>query len=201
MASDSRHRTLRAALLVLPLLLAQFALAHPGHGDTGSFVSGFSHPWLGLDHVLAMVAVGLWAAQLGGRALWLLPLTFPLLMLAGAGLGMNAVNWPGVEAGIALSALLLGAVVLLVARPTMATAALLVGGFALFHGHAHGAELPAGNSGLLYCSGFVLATLMLHALGMGLGVLQRWQSGALVLRGAGGVIAATGALLLAQTLA
>src|SRR3990167_3999714 len=193
----SHSRTLASVLTALLLLGAQTAFAHTGHGDAQGFFSGFVHPWLGLDHVLAMVAVGIWAVQMGGPALWMLPLTFPLLMLAGGALGMSGVAFAGVEAGIALSALLLGALVLLVARPKMGFAALLVGVFALFHGHAHGAELPAGMSGIQFSAGFVLATLLLHGIGMLLGSLHRWQAGALVLRGAGGLIAATGFLLLA----
>ena len=199
--SRAHFRNLTTALTALLLLGAQSAFAHPGHGDEHGFFSGFVHPWLGLDHVLAMVAVGIWAAQMGGRALWALPITFPLLMLAGGALGMSGVAFAGVEAGIALSALLLGALVLLVARPKLGFAALLVGVFALFHGHAHGAELPAGMSGVQYSAGFVMATLLLHGAGMLLGSLHRWQAGALVLRGAGGMIAATGAMLLAGALA
>lgn len=193
-------RIARTGGLAFLLLGAQSAMAHTGHADAGSFFSGFAHPWAGLDHVLAMLAVGIWAAQMGGRAQWLLPAVFPLLMLAGGAAGMSGLALPGVELGIAMSALLLGALVLLVARPKTVTAAALVGMFALFHGHAHGAELPAGNSALLFSAGFVLATLSLHVLGMGLGLLHRWQSGALALRGAGGLIAASGAVLLAQSL-
>lgn len=196
----THSRALATALTALLLLGAQSAFAHPGHGDTHGFFSGFVHPWLGLDHVLAMVAVGIWAAQMGGRALWALPLTFPLLMLAGGALGMSGVVFAGVEVGIALSALLLGALVLLVARPNLGFAALLVGVFALFHGHAHGAELPAGMSGIQFSAGFVLATLLLHGAGMLLGSLQRWRSGALALQSVGALIAATGAMLLAGAL-
>ena len=199
--SRNHSRNLATALTALLLLGAQSAFAHPGHGDVHGFFSGFVHPWLGLDHVLAMVAVGIWAVQMGGRALWALPLAFPLLMLAGGALGMNGVAFAGVEVGIALSALLLGALVLLVARPNLGVAALLVGMFALFHGHAHGAELPAGMNGLQFSAGFVLATLLLHGIGMLLGSLQRWQFGALALRSAAGLIAATGAMLLVGALA
>ncbi|HVK98905.1 MAG TPA: HupE/UreJ family protein [Dongiaceae bacterium] len=188
----------RVAVGALLLIGAPAAFAHPGHGDIQGFISGFAHPWNGLDHVLAMLAVGIWAAQMGGRKSWALPLTFPLLMLAGGAMGMSGLGLPGVEIGIALSALLLGALVLLAARPTMGFAAPLVGIFALFHGHAHGAELPVGVDALMYCGGFVLATAMLHGLGLLLGSLHRWKSGALALRGAGGVIAAAGATLLAQ---
>lgn len=196
----SYSRNLASALTALLLLGAQTAFAHTGHGDAHGFFSGFVHPWLGLDHVLAMVAVGIWAAQMGGRAMWMLPLTFPLLMLVGGALGMSGLAFAGVEAGIALSALLLGALILLVARPKMGFAALLVGVFALFHGHAHGAELPAGMSGIQFSTGFVLATLLLHGGGVLLGSLHRSQAGALVLRGAGAMIASTGAMLLVGAL-
>lgn len=199
-STSTKGRVLRTTLTAVLLLGTSSAFAHTGHAETGSFFGGFAHPWAGLDHVLAMLAVGIWATQIGSRAQWLLPLVFPLLMLGGGAAGMSGLALPGVETGIALSALLLGALMLLVARPKTVTAAALVGVFALFHGHAHGAELPAGNSALLFSAGFVLATLSLHVLGMGLGLLHRWQAGALALRGAGGLIAASGAVLLMQSL-
>ena len=124
-------------------------------GEAGGFLSGLQHPISGWDHILAMVSVGLWGAQLGAPAIWLLPVTFPIVMAFGGFLGLVGVPFPSVEIGIALSALLLGAAVMTQWRPPLLAAAALVGVFALFHGHAHGAELPPGESGLLYSIGFV----------------------------------------------
>ena len=132
--------------------------------------TGFAHPFYGLDHVLAMVAVGLWASQLGGRALWLLPLTFPVVMAAGAALGLSGVALPWVETGIAASVMVLGAAVALTLRPSLAVSVPLIGLFALLHGFAHGVELPAQASALAYGAGFVAATLMLHLAGLAIGL-------------------------------
>src|SRR5688572_20377092 len=133
---------------VLVVAGAEPALAHEQAGQAQGFLTGFGHPLSGLDHVLAMIAVGLWGAQLGPPALWLLPVTFPMVMALGGLLGLLGVPVPGVEIGIALSALLLGAMVAGEVKPPLAAAAVLVGFFAVFHGHAHGTELPAGQSGL-----------------------------------------------------
>lgn len=149
------------------------AFAHPGHGDALGFAHGFLHPISGLDHVLAMVAVGLFAANLGGRALWAVPATFMALMAAGGVLGMTGVAVPYVETGIALSVLVLGAVVALGARWPVGVATALVGVFAIFHGHAHGAEMPVDATGAVYAAGFLTATAMLHLAGLGLGVTVR----------------------------
>ena len=135
-----------------------------------SFTEGLLHPFSGLDHVLAMVAVGLWASQLGGRALWLLPLTFPAVMAVGAALGFGGVALPFVEIGIAGSVLVLGAAVALALRPSLAISIPLIGAFALLHGYSHGVELPADVSALSYGAGFIAATLLLHAVGIGLGL-------------------------------
>lgn len=160
----------RSLLTLAALVTPSLALAHTGVGDTHGFVHGFAHPIGGLDHVLAMVAVGLFAAHLGGRALWLVPLSFVGVMALGGALGMAGVEIPFAEAGIALSVIVLGAAVALrIALPTVAAMA-LVGFFAIFHGHAHGAELPQGASGLGYATGFLIATALLHAAGLGLGL-------------------------------
>ena len=143
--------------------------AHIVAGEGEGFLSGFKHPISGLDHILAMVSVGLWGAQLGAPAIWLLPVTFPIVMAFGGFLGLIGVPFPGVEVGIAMSALLLGAAVMTQWRPPLFAAAALVGVFALFHGHAHGAELPPGESGLLYSVGFVIATGLLHLIGIAVG--------------------------------
>lgn len=161
----------RTALLAIiaTVSLATPALAHPGVDATHGALSGFLHPITGLDHVLAMVAVGLWAALLGGRAMWIVPLGFVLAMIGGSVLGFNGAEFPFVEMAIAASVVLLGAAVALNVRVPTAIAASVVALFTLAHGFAHGAELPAGASGLTYAIGFVSATLLLHLIGIALG--------------------------------
>jgi urease accessory protein len=157
----------RQGLLLFVLFLAWPATAgaHTRGGEALGFTSGLQHPISGLDHVLAMIAVGLWGAQLGAPGVWLLPVTFPMVMALGGSLGLMGVTVPGIELGIALSAIALGFVVSWEARPQLWVAALLVGFFAIFHGHAHGTELPPGANGMLYSIGFVIATGTLHATG------------------------------------
>lgn len=146
------------------------ASAHVGIGDTHGFVHGFSHPLSGIDHVLAMVAVGLFAAHLGGRALWLVPLTFVSVMALAGISGMAGVKLPFVEIGIGMSVVVLGlAVAFQLSVPTL-VATSLVGFFAIFHGHAHGTEMPESVSGLVYGVGFICATALLHAIGVSLGL-------------------------------
>jgi urease accessory protein len=188
-------------LSALVLLTPGPALAHVGRGQAIGFVTGLQHPWSGLDHVLAMIAVGLWGAQLGNPALWVLPVTFPLVMSLGALMGLLGIPLPGIEGGIAVSAILLGAMVAREARPPVAVAATLVGFFAVFHGHAHGTELPPGQSGMLYSMGFVIATGCLHAIGIALGLVHRWPAGRVALRGTGFAIAAMGLFFLWRALA
>lgn len=188
-------------LTALVLLSPTLCFAHVEEGQAIGFVTGLHHPWSGLDHILAMIAVGLWGAQLGNPALWLLPVTFPIVMSLGAMMGLLGVPLPGIEIGIALSSILLGAMVVGEVRPRMMIAALMVGFFAIFHGHAHGTELPAGQSGMLYSMGFVFATGCLHAIGIGLGLIHRWPAGKLALRGAGAFIAVMGVTFLWRALA
>src|SRR5450755_1061942 len=192
--NTTRHNPLiRAmALAVFVLLCAQTAFAHPQKGEAVGFLTGFRHPISGLDHVLAMVAVGLWGAQLGAPAIWVLPVAFPLVMAMGGMLGFLGVPIPGVEYGIAASAIVLGAAVAFELRPPLVIAALVVGCFAIFHGHAHGTELPPGQSALLYSMGFVIATGCLHAVGIGIGTVHRRPWGRQLLRVAGTVVAAGG---------
>jgi len=185
-------------VLASALAWPQAAFAHAQRGAAVGFLTGFRHPISGLDHVLAMVAVGLWGAQLGAPAIWLLPVAFPLVMAVGGLLGLLGVPLPGIEYGIAASAILLGAAVMFEVRPPLAMAAALVGFFAIFHGHAHGAELPAGQSALLYSMGFVVATGCLHATGIGIGTVHRWSWGRTLLRVAGAGIALGGVCFLAQ---
>ncbi|MBM9604127.1 HupE/UreJ family protein [Desulfopila inferna] len=189
------------AAIALLLILPWSAFAHVQGGQAAGFITGLEHPWSGLDHVLAMIAVGLWGAQLGNPAIWILPVTFPIVMSLGAMMGLLGIPVPGIEIGIALSAILLGIMVLGEVRPKLAFAATLVGFFAIFHGHAHGTELPAGQSGQLYSIGFVMATGCLHGLGILVGVIHRWPMGKLILRGSGGLITCMGILFLWQALA
>jgi urease accessory protein len=181
-----------AVLLVTVALWPVAAWAHVESGEAGGFLSGMSHPVSGLDHVVAMIAVGLWGAQLGMPAIWILPVAFPMLMAAGGMLGLVGLPLPGVEIGIALSAVVLGALVLGRVRLPLAFAVVIVGFFAIFHGHAHGTELPAGQNALLYSLGFVIATGLLHAVGIAIGLVQRWDLGGLALRGAGGLVLSAG---------
>ena len=184
----ARHVT----VLLLVLLCAPAAFAHPQQGEAVGFLTGFRHPISGLDHVLAMVAVGLWGAQLGSPAIWLLPVAFPMVMAMGGMLGLMGVPLPGIEYGIAFSAILLGAAVMFEIRPPLAVAAALVGFFAIFHGHAHGTELPPGQSALLYSMGFVIATGCLHAVGISIGAVHRWGWGKRLVRFAGAIVAVGG---------
>lgn len=193
----------RDGVLVLGWLLALMAapvFAHTGEHAGSGFVSGFLHPLLGPDHVVAMVAVGLWGAQLGKPALWLLPVVFPLVMALGGMVGVAGLPLPGVEVGIAVSAVVLGLMVALAARPPLGVAVVLVGIFAIFHGYAHGAELPEAVNPATFALGFVIATGLLHAAGVAFGLIHRWPSGAAVLRVGGAGIAAAGAYFLAGSL-
>jgi urease accessory protein len=182
----------RMGVLVPILLWTHVAFAHPQQGEAKGFLTGFRHPISGLDHVVAMVAVGLWGAQLGSPAIWVLPVAFPMVMAFGGMLGLMGVPLPGTEYGIAASAILLGAAVLFEVRPPLAIAAVLVAFFAIFHGHAHGTELPPGESGLLYSMGFVIATGCLHGVGIGIGAVHRWIWGQRILRFAGAFVMLAG---------
>jgi len=170
------------------------AQAHVQHGGAVGFTTGFCHPWSGWDHILAMVAVGVWGVQLGQPAIWLLPVTFPVIMSMGGFLGLVGCPLPGTEIGIGLSALLLGSMVATEARPPLWVAVLMVGIFGLYHGHAHGTELPPNEDGLSYSIGFVIATGCLHGVGITLGLVHRWKAGSVALRVAGIVIALAGVI-------
>jgi urease accessory protein len=165
---------------------------------TGGFLGGFAHPLFGADHVIAMVAVGLWGAFLGQPAIWRLPVVFPLVMALGGVLAILGLPLPGVEVGIAASAVVLGLMVALAARAPLWLAGLLVGGFAVFHGNAHGSELPPGADAVAYSAGFVIATGLLHLAGIGFGLLARWPAGQLAVRTAGGAIALGGLAFLVR---
>jgi urease accessory protein len=187
--------------VLLALVWPTRALAHTQGGEVTGLLSGLRHPVSGLDHILAMVAVGLWGAQLGRPAVWLLPVTFPMVMAFGGMLGLMGLALPGIEIGIAVSAIILGVMVGWEARPPLGVAAAVVGFFAIFHGHAHGAELPAGADALLYSIGFVVATGCLHAAGIGVGLIHRWPVGKVALRAAGVAVALAGVCFLWQAVA
>jgi urease accessory protein len=190
---DTMKTPLKHLFAGVLLLGALPALAHTSAADaSGGFVAGFLHPVLGWDHVVAMVAVGLWGAFLGMPAIWVLPVVFPLVMAAGGALGVAGVPLPGVETGIALSAIVLGAMVALAARPPLLVAAVAVGAFAIFHGHAHGTELPESANPIAFSLGFVVATGLLHVCGITFGLLVRWRTGRIAVRAAGGLIGVVG---------
>ncbi|HWN94918.1 MAG TPA: HupE/UreJ family protein [Methylomirabilota bacterium] len=191
--ASSRCRWKAAALVpAILLLLPAPASAHTETGAIGGLISGFTHPLTGLDHLVAMVAVGLWGAFLGGRAIWMLPVAFPVVMAFGGALGVMKVPLPAVETGIALSGVILGLLVALAVKPPVIWAAVIVGIFGLLHGHAHGTELPKSASPMTYAIGFVVATGLLHLAGIALGLLVKWPWGKVVVRCGGAVIALIG---------
>jgi urease accessory protein len=189
----------RIAIALVLVSVTGPAFAHTGT-VAGGFLGGFAHPLFGPDHVVAMVAVGLWGAFLGTPAIWLLPIVFPLVMAVGGVIGILGVPVPGVEIGIALSAIVLGLMVALAASLPLRIATVLVGAFAVFHGYAHGAELPPGADAVAYSLGFVVATGLLHLTGIAFGLLARWPAGRIAVRLAGGAIAFAGVAFLRAAL-
>ena len=184
-----------AALVLTPVI----ALAHPGHVNSNGMAHGFIHPVTGIDHVLAMVAVGVIAAQIGGRAIWLVPLSFMTVMAFAGALGMAGIQLPFAEVGIALSVVVLGLAITFSLRVSMLAAMALVGFFALFHGYVHGVEMPTAVSALAYAAGFVAGTALLHAIGLGLGLWFGSEGGRLrhrVAQAGGGAMALFGATIL-----
>lgn len=180
------------AVFVAAQLFGPAAHAHTGVGEVSGFAAGLGHPFGGVDHLLAMVAVGLWAAQIGGRATWRIPCAFVGVMLLGGLAAMLGLQVPFVEEGILASVLVLGALVAAAWQWPAAAGAALVGLFAFFHGHAHGSEMPPGAASLAYSAGFALATAWLHAAGIGLAALSHRLAGGRLLRLAGGAIALAG---------
>ena len=166
----SRLATL-LALVVTMLAYIPAAGAHSMGAEGGSFITGLTHPFMGLDHLLAMIAVGIWAAQIGGSAVWRLPLSFVVMIAVAASISANGYSLPVLEPLIAGSVVLLGLMVVLAIRLPVNLSMLLVGLFAVFHGYAHGLEMPQASSAVLYGSGFVLATALLHLIGIGLGMI------------------------------
>ena len=187
-----RLATLTAAITLFPIL----AHAHPGHvgHDLEGLGAGLAHPAMGIDHLLAMIAVGLWAVQLGGRARWIVPASFVSLMAVGGALGAAGISLPLVESGIMASLLILGVLIAAAARLPVIASAAIVGVFALFHGAAHGAEMPATATGLAYCAGFMLTTLAFHAMGIAGGSMAKELAQTAVVRVAGAAIALAGVI-------
>jgi len=186
---------LAGALAALP----SAAYAHPA-AEGGGFAAGFFHPILGLDHVLAMLAVGMWGGQLGAPAIWVLPVAFPLIMALGGVLAIVGVPLPAGEIGIALSVVVLGAMIAFNRRVALWLALALISAFAVFHGHAHGLELPAHSDPVAYSAGFVLATGLIHLVGILFGLVIAMPGGMHVLRSGGAAIALVGAYLCGRLL-
>ncbi|MDA7949643.1 MAG: HupE/UreJ family protein [Hyphomicrobiaceae bacterium] len=173
-------------------LAPESASAHVESGALGGFQSGFTHPILGMDHLLAMLAVGIWGAQMGGRNVWTLPVTFPLVMAAGGILGMSGFVLPHVELGIALSVLVLGLAIAFAWKAPEWIALLLIAVFAVFHGYAHGVELPLAVDPASYAIGFVVATGIIHVAGIGIGLLLGLLLKGRLSQALGGAIAVAG---------
>jgi len=180
---------------LVAIFLPTMAFAHTGVGENSGFLHGFGHPVSGLDHILAMVMVGVFAWQLRGRALWLMPTSFVLMMAVGGALGVFGIDVPFVEVGIALSVIVLGMGVAIDIKTPVVVAMAVVGLFAIFHGHAHGAEMSEDAGGGAYAAGFMIATALLHVVGIGIGFLigkAGERHGSMVVRASGGAAAVAG---------
>lgn len=187
-------------LAMLTALAVPAAQAHSGAGVAGGFTAGFMHPLGGLDHLLAMASVGIWGAFLGRPLIWMLPVAFPLIMVVGGVLGILGIPLPFVEVGVSSSVIVLGIAIAMAWRAPTAIAVAIISVFAIFHGHAHGTELPMAAAPEAYAAGFVMATGLIHIAGIGIGLLVGVRGGQPLLRAAGAVIAATGIWILAGTL-
>ena len=199
MTVQCASRTLLA--LALLLVVPASAFAHTAGGGAGAgFLTGFLHPLGGLDHLLAMLAVGMWGAQLGSPAIWLLPVAFPQVMALGGVAGILGVPLVGIEVGVTVSVIVLGSMIALDRRPPLWAALLLVSFFAVFHGYAHGVELPGKTGAVAYSAGFVTATGLIHLTGIGIGFVVKLPHGVKMLRAGGSAIAAAGAFLAGQLL-
>ena len=187
--------------VALLMWLPAGAFAHTAEGAAGAgFLTGFRHPLGGLDHVLAMLAVGMWGAQLGTPAIWALPVAFPQVMALGGVAAILGLPLIGIELGVAVSVLVLGSMIALDRRLPIWGAFLIVSFFAVFHGYAHGAELPGKTGAVAYSAGFVIATGLIHLTGIGIGFVVKLPHGAKALRAAGSAIAAAGLFLTGQLL-
>jgi len=192
----SKSVCLRSVLFIAAgTLLPTFAYAHVGAGEASGFMHGLTHPLIGLDHICAMVAVGLWATQMGGRSVWVVPLTFVSLMALGGALGMMGISLPFAETGIVLSVLMLGILIAASIRLPLWLSSCMVGLFALCHGHAHGAEMPESASAMTYAFGFILSTATLHTLGIMFGLGMHRLADKQVMRWAGACVALCGVYL------
>lgn len=192
----SRPSLRTLSLFSVAALLPALAQAHPGHDHSG-FGGGIVHPFQGLDHLLAMVAVGLWAAQLGGRARWMVPLSFVATLTVGALAGLAGLQLPGAEMGVAASVILLGVFLVAALRLPVAASAAVAGVFAFCHGYVHAAEMPAGGSSLGFIGGMIAATALLHGLGLGTAVAAQSVARPVSLRVAGAAVVVLGVLALA----
>lgn len=181
---------------ILACLVPAIALGHTATADSGGLLHGWAHPFSGLDHLCAMIAVGLWAAQLGGRAIWLVPLSFVGMMTLASLAGMSQLPLPFIEPGIVLSLLVMGVLIAAAVHLPLLTSSVLVGTFALCHGYAHGAETPADVSGMSYTIGFILATSLLHVLGIASASLFRRLRRGDWVRYAGSLVTLSGSYLL-----
>ena len=196
----SRSKLFTTILSVVLCLMPGLLFAHESGDVMGGLGSGFSHPFTGLDHVAAMIAVGIWGVQLKQPAIWLLPVTFPVVMAFGAMLGVMGVPLPGIEIGIAVSAIVLGAMIAFEVVPALWIAAVIVSVFAVFHGHAHGTELPGSVQPLAYGVGFVVGTGILHVSGITIGFLERIKFGNIIIRVPGVFIGLIGVYFLYHAL-
>ena len=201
MSAQQRWASLAWPALVLLMVLPTGAFAHAEGGTAGAgFLTGFLHPLGGPDHVLAMLAVGMWGAQLGNPAIWVLPVAFPQVMALGGVAGILGVPLLGIELGVTLSVIVLGSMIALDRRPPLWAALLIVSFFAVFHGYAHGAELPGKTGAVAYCAGFVTATGLIHLTGIGIGFVVKLPHGLKMLRAGGSAISAAGVFLAGQLL-
>lgn len=174
---DSNQKSLFLSILGLLVFLPNFAFAHTGVGNTTGLASGFSHPIGGLDHLLAMIAVGIWAALMGDKATWVVPSVFVLLMLLGGILGVSGIKVPFTEIGVLASVIILGLFISAKIKTPVFISSLVVGLFAIFHGHAHGTEMPLASEPISYCFGFTMVTILLHIVGIAIGLsFNKWAS-------------------------
>jgi urease accessory protein len=185
----------KSAITFIALLAWSAAQAHSDQVSTGGLMAGYLHPLTGLDHLLAMVAVGIWGATLGAPLIWMLPIAFPLMMVVGGVLAIVGIPLPYVELGVALSVLVLGVAIALRWRASLALAVSIVAAFGILHGYAHGSELPGAASPVAYAAGFVMSTGLLHLAGIAFGALEKHALGTRLVRVAGSAIALTGAWL------
>lgn len=191
-----KHTFVAALTATVAVMTASAAMAHTGASVGVGFSAGFAHPLMGADHLLAMLTVGLWAGAIGGRAVWLIPGAFVVAMMGGGMLGVQGLAIPAVETGIAVSVIVLAALLAFNPKLPVVVSMAVAAVFAVFHGHAHGTEMPLDAMGLAYGAGFVAATAALHAAGAGLVIAFKHYATPVALRFTGAVVAAAGAMML-----